>query len=67
MLFLLTAKARQRDMKDLLCDVDSEGSTLLHLAVESGNSEVKNLLKTIPFICSKAVRPRLIDFNRFCC
>ena len=31
-------------MKDILFNVDSEGSSLLHLAVESGNSEVTNLL-----------------------
>ena len=39
--FLLTAKARKKNMKKILSNVDSEKSTLLHLAVESGNSEVK--------------------------
>jgi len=46
-LFFLTAKARKKDMKKILCNVDSEKSTLLHLAVESGNSEVNNRFKTI--------------------
>ena len=41
--FSLTAKARKKDMKRILCNVDSEDSTLLHLAVESGNSEVNTL------------------------
>ena len=34
-------------MEDILFDVDSEGSTLLHLAAESENSEVRNIFKTI--------------------
>ena len=34
-------------MKKILCNVDSENSTLLHLAVESGNSEVNILFKSI--------------------
>lgn len=46
-LILPTAKSKQRLMEDILFNVDSEGSTLLHLAVESGNSEVTNLLMTI--------------------
>ncbi|KAL9951616.1 hypothetical protein ACROYT_G044315 [Oculina patagonica] len=41
--FFEDAKSKQRDMKDILCDVDSEGSTLLHVAVESGSSEVVQL------------------------
>ena len=45
--FLLVAKSKQRDMEDILFDVDSEGSTLLHLAAESENSEVGNIFKTI--------------------
>jgi len=43
----LTAKARKKDMKKILSKVDSEDSTLLHLAVESGNPEVNNRFKTI--------------------
>ena len=35
-------------MKDVLNDVDSDGSTLLHLAVDSGSSEVNNAQ---PFTC----------------
>ena len=31
-------------VKDLLNNVDSEGSTLLHLAVDSGSSEVSTLV-----------------------
>ena len=46
-LYLLTAKSKQKPMEDILFNVDSEGSSLLHLAVESGNSEVTNLLMTI--------------------
>ncbi|XP_078354215.1 transient receptor potential cation channel subfamily A member 1-like [Oculina patagonica] len=41
--FFKDAKSKHRDMKDILCDVDSEGSTLLHLAVESDSSEVVQL------------------------
>jgi len=46
-LFFLTAKTRRKGMKKILSNVDSEDSTLLHLAVESGNPEVNNRLKTI--------------------
>ena len=46
-LFLLTAKSKLRLMEDILFNVDSEGSSLLHLAVESGNSEVTNLFMII--------------------
>ncbi|KAL9951639.1 hypothetical protein ACROYT_G044341 [Oculina patagonica] len=35
--------SKQKNMKGILYDVDSEGSTLLHLAVESGSSEVVQL------------------------
>ena len=44
-------KSRQNDIKDILNNVDSEGSTLLHLAVDSGNSEVSTSLaaKSIAF------------------
>ena len=34
-------------MKKILSNVDSEDSTLLHLAVESGNPEVNNRFKKI--------------------
>ena len=36
-------------MEDLLFYVDSEGSTLLHLAVESGSTEVGNIFKKFSF------------------
>ena len=45
--FSFTAKARKKDIKKILCNVDSEDSTLLHLAVESGNSEVNTPFKSI--------------------
>ena len=47
-------------MEDLLFNVDSEGSSLLHLAVESGNSEVTNLLMTI-LNSSSSDKPKLND------
>lgn len=38
------AKDKQKDMvKDVISNVDSDGSTLLHLAVDSGSSEVSIL------------------------
>ena len=41
---LFAAKTKRKDMvKDVLNNVDSEGSTLLHLAVDSGSSEVCTL------------------------
>ncbi|KAL9951391.1 hypothetical protein ACROYT_G044045 [Oculina patagonica] len=42
-LFLLAAKSKKTEMEDLLFNVDAEGSTLLHFAVESGISEVVQL------------------------
>ena len=39
--FFYKAKEKEKDMmKDVLSNVDSDGSTLLHLAVDSGSSEV---------------------------
>ncbi|XP_068728378.1 transient receptor potential cation channel subfamily A member 1-like [Montipora capricornis] len=44
MFFLADAKHKKKDMmKDVLNDVDSDGSTLLHLAVDSGSSEMVQL------------------------
>jgi len=53
-LFLLAAKSKHRLLEDILFNVDSEGSSLLHLAVESGNHEVINLLMTIAMSSSSA-------------
>ncbi|KAJ7373027.1 Transient receptor putative cation channel sub A member 1 [Desmophyllum pertusum] len=41
--FFDDAKSRETVMKDILCNVDSEGSTLLHLAVNSGNTDIVQL------------------------
>ena len=41
-----TVKSRQNDIKDILNNVDVEGSTLLHLAVDSGSTEVSPSLAT---------------------
>ena len=43
---LSAAKSKQKHMESILFNVDSEGNSLLHLAVESGNFEVGNLLMT---------------------
>ena len=46
--YLFTAKEKQKDMmKDVLANVDSDGSTLLHLAVDSGSTEVSILPRKI--------------------
>lgn len=45
------AKDKQKDMvKDVISNVDSDGSTLLHLAVDSGSSEVSILPRN--FYCN---------------
>ncbi|KAL9951626.1 hypothetical protein ACROYT_G044327 [Oculina patagonica] len=52
--FFEDAQSKKTIMEDLLFNVDSEGSTLLHLAVESGSPEVVRLC-----LDNGAVIPRL--------
>ena len=63
-MLLFLAKARQKDMmKDVLSNVDSEGSTLLHLAVDSGSPAVRSLLHKFLLLISLCLLSHLFDFS----